>query len=478
MKKAFINFFIICFLLVIAGCQLSHAPIRSNLEIPDDYNGNHSDITMADTQWEEFFIDTNLVKLISIALRNNRDLKSALKRIEIASANFRITQGAFIPTLNQKTTAGVYRYPEYTINGIGNLYTNESPGITEKQIIPNPTPNYFFGFRSVWEIDIWRKLRSRKQAALQRFLASRNGARLIKTALVAQIASLYYELLAYDNELSIIKKNIQLQETALGIVQLQKMGGRATELAVKQFTAQLLNTKSLVAGIQQKIIRAEAQINALAGRFPQPVQRGEPINSQILPKEVFIGVPSEILKNRPDIKQAAHTLKAADRDVYAAKAAMYPSLIISAYEGYQAYRGGLLLSTPTSLGFGLLGGLTAPILNNYKLRSNLKIASASNYSAIYQYEQSILTAFREVYTSLKAIENLKNVAEFQAQEVEVLQQAIAIANDLFIAGYATYLEVVTAQKKALQAELQLTNTRKEQFLAVIELYRVLGGGWK
>lgn len=465
--------------LAVESCKVAEIPeLPPSVQIPDSFMGRADTSNVAELSWRKFFTDPFLINLIDTALLQNPDMQVALQRIEIARANLRVREGAMFPTLGANTSAGVRRFSEYTMDGVGNYDTNLSENVQGDRRIPNPTPDFFLGFTSSWELDIWGKLKNRKKAAYARLLASEKGQLLVKTALVAEVASLYYQLLAYDNELAVIQENIKLQETAVEIISLQKMGGRTTELAVKQFTAQLLNTKTLKARIHQKITQTENQLNLLLGRMPQTIDRGEPINAQQLPEIIQLGIPSELLLNRPDIKQAELELLAAKADVKAARAAFYPSLTLSPYVGVQAFRASLLFDAPASLAMGVMGGLTAPVLNRYQISSDFKRSVAENKTAFFQYQKSILTAFNEVLTSLERIENLEDIAELKAQEVEVLNQGVAISNDLFLAGYATYLEVITAQKSVLEAQLELANTRQEQFWSLINLYRELGGGWQ
>ena len=224
-------------------------------------------------------------------------------------------------------------------------------------------PDLFVGFRSTWEIDLWGKLRSRRKAAYARLLATEQGRRLVQTSLVAQVASLYYELLTYDNQLAVLEKNRAYQERALEVVKMQKLGGRATELAVQQFAAQLLRTRSLAAEARQRIAAAENTLNRLLGRYPQPIPRGRALTMQAVPAAVSAGLPAAMLLRRPDVQQAELQLTAARADVAAARAAFLPSLTLAPYLGLNAYTPALLLNAPGSLAYGLLAGLAAPVFN-------------------------------------------------------------------------------------------------------------------
>ncbi|MBX0289507.1 efflux transporter outer membrane subunit [Hymenobacter sp. HSC-4F20] len=432
---------------------------------------------LADQPWRQFFGDRNLVGLIDTALQANPDLRTAIQRIEIARANLQVQRGALLPTVNGVASAGVEKFGDYTLNGIGNYDTNLSPNIEGRQRIPNPTPDFFLGLRSSWELDLWGKLRQRRQAAYLRVLASEKGRHLVETALVAEVARLYFNLLGLDNELAVLGKNQRLQERALEIVKVQKQAGRANELAVQQFTAQLLRTRSLEAEAQQRIAASENELNRLLGRYPQRIARGLPILQQPLPTQVQAGLPASMLLRRPDVQQAELELVAARADVSAARAAFLPSLTLTPFIGVNAYRASVLFNSPGSLAYGLLAGLSAPLLNRNGLKADLRRSAAEQQIAYNDYQKAVQTGFEEVSTSLRGIGNYQRMFELQQQEVEALNKAVSVSDDLYKANYASYLEVVTAQRSVLDAELNLTNTRRQQFLLLIDLYRGLGGGW-
>jgi NodT family efflux transporter outer membrane factor (OMF) lipoprotein len=363
------------------------------------------------------------------------------------------------------------------MDGVGNFDTNFSVNVPPDRRIPVNLPDYYLGFQSSWEVAAWGKLRNRKKAAAARFFASDKAKHLIQTTLVSEVARHYYSLLALDNKLLIIRENITLQQTAVTLITAQKAAGRATELAVKQFTAQLLNTQSLEALVKQEIVRHENELNLLLGRYPQPIERGQVILNQQLPKELEAGLPSQLLIQRPDIRQAELQLLASRLDVKAARAAFLPSLNLTAGIGLQSFTTAVLFNAPTSTAYSLLGGLTAPLFNRNMIRGEYRKASASQLESFYLYQQSILHGFQEVATQLNKIENLRQSYQFKSLEVTTLEEGVAASNDLFIAGFASYLEVVTAQKSVLSAELDAIDTKQQQFNATIDLYRALGGGW-
>lgn len=456
------------FVGLVSSCKIAEPPkLPSISEMPATFPQNSDSASIGDIPWDQFFSDPHLVDLIDIGLRNNLDLLIAIQRVEMARADYQVRRGALLPTLTSTAAAN-----------FGSVRNETLRGTPRDQASPNFNQDLFIGFQSTWEADIWGRLRNMKKAAYYRYMASVKGHHLVRTALVAEIASMYYELLTLDNELEVVHRNIQLQETALEIIKIQKIGGRATELAVQQFQAQLLGTRTLEAGIQQQIVEVENLLNLLLGRYPEEIVRGRSILEQPLPESVNAGLPSDILLRRPDIQQAELQLLAAKADIEAARAAFLPSVLISPYVGFNAANAAMLFKTPESLAIGILGSLTAPIFNRRLIRSNFDRAAAQNMEAVYSYQEAIISGYQDVVTGLRSIHNYENMYGLKEQEVEVLQSAVSTANDLYASGYASYLEVITAQRRVLEAELERANIRMEIFISVIELYRSLGGGWK
>lgn len=461
-----------------AGCQTSRTALpSSDLAIPETYAGDYDTVSMADARWEHFFADEELNALISTALENNIDLRIALQRIEMSRAGILAAHGAMLPTLSADVSGGGRKFGDYTMDGVGNWDTNFSPNINEKQSIPTGfLPDYYLGFRSSWEVDLWGKLRALRQAAQDRFIAGGHGRNLIVTSLIAEIAGEYYHLLALDSELAIMRYNIDLQTKATETVQNLKQAGRANELAVNQFTAQLLNSKGALASISQEIIASENRLNMLIGRFPQPIPRGEPLRLRDFPDSISTGIPAQMLRKRPDILQAQRELLASHSELRAADLAFLPSLHISADLGMQAFKSGLIFA-PGSLAYGILGGLSAPLLNRKGLKAGRQIREAEMKEALLRYNKLVLSGFNEIATDLKRLQKLEEMYDLKQEEVSELRQAVSVSNELFIVGAATYLEVVTAQNGVVSAEVDLIGIRKQQFLTLLQLYRSLGGGW-
>jgi outer membrane protein TolC len=239
----------------------------------------------------------------------------------------------------------------------------------------------------------------------------------------------------------------------------------------------VLDTQSLQYGIQQKITEAENRINFLIGRFPQPVKRSTETFSNLTPALVNAGIPSQLLENRPDIKQAELDLAAAKLDVKVAKARFYPSLSISAGIGYQAFDPSFIVK-PQSLIYSIAGDLMAPLINRNAIKATYYSANSKQIQAIYNYERTILNAYIEVANQMAKIDNMKKAFDLKSQQVDALNQSVDISNDLFTSARADYMEVLMTQRDALDSKFDLIEAKMQQMNAMVNIYRALGGGWK
>lgn len=424
-------------------------------------------------KWSTFFSDSCLVSLIDTALKNNQELAIALQEIDIARNEMNVKQGRLLPFIEGGAGAGIDKAGRYTSQGAGDASTDITPG----KRVPDWLPDYRFGITASWEADIWKKLRNAKKAAFARYLSTVEGRNFVVTNLIAEIANSYYELLALDNQLQIVKQTIALQQNALSIVRIQKQAAAATELAVKKFEGEVLGSQSLEYDILQKIREKENTINYLLGRYPQHINRDTMGILHITPSQIEAGIPSQLLQNRPDIKQAELELQAARLDVKAAKAGFYPSFNIAAGLGFQAFNPSYLVKFPESLLFSLAGDLAGPLINKSAIKAEYYSANAKQIQAVYNYERTILNACIEVSTELSNIKNQQHIYELKSKQVDTLTATIHISNALFASARADYLEVLLSQRDALASKMELVESRLHQFNAVINIYRALGGGW-
>jgi multidrug efflux system outer membrane protein len=466
-----------CVCLLAAGCAPSlegNEPREPNREIPQSFGGSSSTSSAPpqparSTQavWREFFDSAELRALIEAALEKNQELNIRLQEIIIARSEVSARQGDYLPKLSAGAGAGVEKVGKTTSQGV----SDESHGV------PANLGNFAFGLRGSWEIDVWGKLRNAMKSADRRYLASIEGRNFMVTQIVAEIARSYFELCAIDNQLDVLKQNIEIVGSALEVVRIQKQAARVTELAVQRFEAEVLKNRSRLYGLEQERVQTENRINFLVGRYPVAVRRDARKLKAPLPK-VTSGLPSDLLTNRPDLRQAELELEAAKLDVKAAKAEFYPSLSIDAAVGYQSFNIGHLLATPGSLVYDLAGNLTAPLLNRKAIEAQYRSANARQIQAVLNYERTLLRAFTDVANQLALIKNLQDAYELQSRQVEALTRANEASMVLFQSARADYMEVLLTRRDSLDAEMELVETRKRQWLAVVNLYQALGGGWR
>ncbi len=383
-------------------------------------------------------------------------------------------KGALKPTVTGNFTPAIRRFGLYTMDGAGNISTEITPG----KIVPVDLPDFYIGLQSSWEIDMWKKLRNRKNAAFSNFLASVEGANFVTTSLITEVALAYYQLIALDNEKDILSETIRNQEEVLDVIRYQKEAGRANELVVQQFKAQQLNTKTLEREVIQNILETENRINFLLGRYPQPIERNKTLLFKDLPLELASGVPSAMLLNRPDIRAANFQVQASKFDVKAANAEFMPSLTLTAGIGYQAFNPKFLFTTPASLAYSLVGGLAAPLINKNAIQARFNTAKSSQIIAMYEYQKSILNGYTEVVNELSRINALREISDLKTQQSQVLEQSVETSNELYTSAKATYLEVLIAQQNAIQAKLEMVESHKRQLISSVNIYKALGGGWK
>lgn len=460
--------------IVLSGCKLFTPIPVPDKQMPQAYVDAADSTNTAMIKWKDFFNDKNLVSLIDTAIKNNPDMMMALQDVEIAKNNVRLRKGMLFPKAEAGIGYGIDKVGRYTSEGAGDAATEITPG----QLVPDPLQDYFLGLNATWEVDIWQKLRNKKRAAAARYLGTVEGKNFVLTGLISEIANAYYELLALDSQLDIIRQTIDLQKNALEIVKIQKQASEANELAVKKFEAEVSSSQSMEFEVLQKIKENENEINFLLGRFPQPIVRDKSIFMSQLPQQVKAGIPSQLLANRPDIREAKLALYAAGCDVKSAQAEFYPSFTINGSAGFRAFNLAYFLSAPESIIYSLAGDLAAPLINRSAIKAEFKSAKAEQLKAMYEYQKSVLDGYVEVSNQLSAIGNLEKSYDLKNKQVEALVSAIDISNDLFRAGRADYLEVLMTQRDALESKLELIETREKQLNAVTNIYRALGGGWK
>lgn len=465
---------------LIPGCKIPEICRPEAMRpLPQAYDRNNdptqgivSDENSACLGWREFFNDPTLHNLISESLAGNQELKILAQDIRIANNEYRARRGLLFPFASLGTSAGIEKSSRFTRNGAVEDQLTAAPG----KGFPEPLPNFLIAADVSWEIDIWRKLRNARDAQALRFLGTQAGRNYVVTRVVAEVAENYYELLALDNRLDTLDRTIAIQQQSLDTARALKDAARGTELAVQRFQAEVQKNQSEKLIIQQEITETENRINYLAGRFPQKVERPTVEFLSLYLPAIGVGFPSQQLLNRSDIRQAEREVAASGLDVRVARAQFFPSLILTAGVGYEAFNTKYLFSSPESLIYNAAGGLVAPLINRSAIKADYLNANARQLQAVYEYQQTVLNAHIEVINQLSLVENYTRSLEVKSQQLQSLEASVDNATKLFQNARGEYIEVLLAQRDMMEARLVLIDTKQKQLAGVIKAYQALGGG--
>jgi multidrug efflux system outer membrane protein len=464
------HFLIAGLIFFLASCGLQKEYQRPEIELPSKFESiAFADTSsIADIEWKQFFNDAVLQSLIEKGISYNYDLQIALKRIEIARQQLSAANALSLPEINLQLTGQIDRPSNNSLNG---LSLKNFVGKTYVE-------NYNATVGASWEIDVWGKIKAQKGIALTQYLQSHEGARAVQTQLVANIAQGYFNLLMLDKQVEIAKRNLALSDSFVIATRLLKDAGLTNLLAVQQAESQKQSTALLIPQLEQSIAIQENALQQLTGQLPGSVQRNYSLSDLQLPNELSAGLPSVVVSRRPDVRSSELALMIATSQIGIAQANMYPALNITAGGGLESFKASNWFNIPNSL-FGLAAGSIAqPIFQRRRLRSQYEIAKLQRDEAVISFKQSVLNAVTEVSNALVQIEKTKEQEQIAKAQADTLFNAVSNAQFLFKSDMANYLEVITAQSNALQAQLNVTAIRRQEWGAVIELYRSLGGGWK
>ncbi|SFN49411.1 efflux transporter, outer membrane factor (OMF) lipoprotein, NodT family [Bizionia echini] len=418
-------------------------------------------LSMADVSWKDVFTDPYLTQYIEEGLQNNIDIRVAIQQIIAGEAYLKQGQAGYLPTLS----AGA--------------------SLTHQELAKNSQFGSFFNgaidqYEAVaslsWEADIWGKIRSNKRAFQAGYLKSIAAHQAVKTKLIESIATTYYTLVALDAQLEIAKETTETRRKSVETIEALKEAGQVTQVAVDQNVAQYNNVRVLQIDIQREIFKTENALSILLGKQPQNYERNS-LDAQEITTEMKLGVPYVLLRNRPDVIAAENDFIQAFEMTNVAKANFYPSLTLSASGGFQSLEFDNWFNT-NSLFANIVGGLTQPIFNQRKIRTQYEVSQAQQEQAFLNFKQTLLVAGQEVSNALYAYQAEVDKFEFRENEVEALRRAESNSEILLDNGYANYLDLLTARQTVLTAELNSIDNKLEQLLAVVRFYKALGGGWK
>lgn len=455
--------------VLLTACNMGKEYQRPTLELPGQFNSNSFGDTssIADIEWKKIFKDANLRQLIEKGIQHNHDMLKAIKRIDIAQLQVRQSKALQLPEAALIFNGQITRPSDNSLNGLS----------IKNFLQKNYVENYNAGLQISWDIDIWGKIRGQKELALTKYLQSAEAVKAIQTRLVADISQGYFNLLMLDKQLDIIRKNLALSDSLLVMTRLMKDAGLGNILAVEQAEAQKHSTELLIPKLEESIALQENALQLLTGQLPRSIDRELSLDEIAINENLSTGLPVAMVSRRPDVRSSELFLMAANAKIGIAQANMYPALNLTIGGGLESFKASNWFSIPNSL-FGLAAGSIAqPIFKRKALKTQFEISKLEREEAVIQFRQIVLQATIEVSNALVVTDKLKEQQLIAKEQVNTLHRAISSAQQLFKSDMANYLEVITVQANALQAELNLSFIQRQQLDAMVELYRSLGGGW-
>ncbi|WP_282053793.1 TolC family protein [Maribacter luteus] len=467
MKKIVTNkLILVAFLpLLLQSCFVAKTYERTTIETENLFRTDQlpkDSVSFASVSYKDLFTDEYLKGYIEKGLENNLDIRIALQNINAAEAYVKQGKMGYFPTLNASATAT--RTARNSENGqFGSFFTE-------------PYNQFDITGALSWEADIWGKIRSNKRASDASYLQTVAAHKAVKTDLVANIAATYYQILALDQQIKVTEETIINRSKSLETIKDLKEAGQANQVGVDQTAAQLYSAQSQLLDLKNSLFIAENSLSLLLGEEPQSYPRSS-LEDQTLANEMKLGVPSLLLRNRPDILQAEYALVNSFELTNVARSNFYPSITLSASSGFQSLELDNWIDS-SSIFANLVGGLTQPIFNGRKVRTAYEVSKANQEQALLNFKKTLLVAGKEVSEALYDYNISLEKEAYISKQVVALRRAEDNSQELLNSGYLTYLDLLTARENALNAELNLVSNKLSQLSATVELYRSLGGGWQ
>lgn len=455
MKKYII---IILSVFVFSSCKIGKDYAKMEIDMPDKFVSYTQDSTcFADMKWWDVYADTNLRNLIHHTLENNKDMKIAVAKVKEMAARKKIDYANFYPKVN----ANVYGQDE-KLNYQGNF--DKQPHDVEYGLKANIS----------WELDLWGNLRWANDVAIAEYMSTIEGQRALMMSLVAEVAEIYFELIALDNELRIVKQTLKAREDGVKLAKIRFEGGLTSEPSYQQAKLEYAKTATMVPDLEKKIAIKENEILALSGSYPRRVERIETQNNLILPDSIPVGLPSDLMERRPDVRKAEQKLIAANAKVGVAYTNMFPKIALTTNLGFETDKIASLFSSPM---FFIGANLLSPVFNMGSNKAKYKAQIAVYEQECYNYEKVVMSAFYDVMNALVEFYKIKQIYESRLLLKESAQATMELAQLQYINGVIGYLDVLDAQRNYLDAQISLSNAYRDKQITMVKLYKALGGGY-
>ncbi len=444
--------------LALAGCSGVKNCAAPNLDLPSELAGNSIDsTTIADLGWWEVYTDSALVDIIEEMLEHNRDLLAAAARVEQMRELYGLSKANF--------------FPELKLGAYGNNETNDY-----KDEAPLRDPEYGLKATLSWEADLWGGLKWARKKGLADYFASVENQRALRMSLIAETATTYFQLIALDNELAIVRRTLKTREESVKMAKLRFDGGLTPETVYQQAQVEYATTAALVPNLERQIEIARNAITLLMGRYPEKeLARGKLSLERSIPDYLPVGLPSTLLERRPDLRMSEQQLKSALAGVGVAYANRFPTLKIGLTGGWENNDLKGFFSSPFSY---VVGSITGTILDFGRNKRKYRAAIAAYDKAKYEYEQDVLSAFKEVSDAVATFRRRRQTTMLRRDLREAAGKYVELANLQYRSGVLAYIDVLDAQRRFFEAQIGLSNAVRDEYLALVGLYKALGGGWQ
>jgi multidrug efflux system outer membrane protein len=449
---------------LLSGCAAGPDYHRPPVTVPDQLRGEPGPsqaVSLADQAWWQLFQDDALKGLFDEALRNAYDLRLAVWRVEEARASAGIARAEY--------------WPQVQVQGQWTR-SRQAPAAGTAADLRRPLDLYDVNAGTSWEIDLWGRIRRTNEAALAQTLASEEARRGVLLSLVSDVATAYFQLRELDEQLAVARRTAEAFQGSYDLFNRRLAAGAASALDTASAEVSLASAKAAIPDLERQIEAQENRLSLLLGRVPGTIPRGAALADQALPPAVPAGLPSDLLRRRPDLRQTEQQLVAANANVGVAAANFFPTISLTgAFGGLAPQLSGLFAG---GRAWSLGGGLLSPVLQGRRLEAQHRVAVAQWEQAKVQYERSVNNAFSEVATALVAYQKLAGVESEQARAVAVNRDAVRLSNQRYLGGRSDYLEVLQAQQAQFSAENALAQTHFNRLASLVQLYKALGGGWQ
>jgi multidrug efflux system outer membrane protein len=455
----------LCLIVLAGGCTLGPDYQRPKVPVPEGWRevSKGEQESLANTPWWKLFQDPELEQLIQTALVENKDLAIAVERIEETRAIYGFSRADLYPKVNLAASAARVHVSE---NGIPAL----PPGVD------NEGPIYGVAGTVFWELDFFGRIRRANEADLAQMYAAEQSRRAVVLSLVADVARAYVELRELDQRVEISRRTLESRIAYVALARDRFEGGVTSELDLHQAEAEQHRTASFLHDFEGQVTLKENELSQLLGRNPSAITRGRALEEITVPPSVPSGLPSALLDRRPDVRQAEEQLVSANARIGAAKALLFPSISLTGAFGWESTEIDDLLKSP-SRSWSIGANLLQPIFNAGQNQRRVEVAESQQRQALYAYERSVLLAFREVEDALASLRQSHLRLGSESERVNAERKVLDLAESRYRGGVAAYLEVLDAQRSLFDAELGETSARRDELVALIQLYKALGGGW-